>query len=603
MIIKMIKTLLISLFLLNTQLIIGNEPSATNPEIEAFQDGSQGNIARYYQLIEELDQPTASPVMDQYILGILKNNHHNSFIEKYFGKSKYSAMMFANFCVKQRYIKSVKEILEHMVLLDWEDESWDNVGINDKGEWVFPYWTPFWFLITAFEEDLEDVVDLLWPKVQSRYKVVYAAEYGDLKHFSETYEMYDWDEEISKSVLKECLSNAFASRTHELVDYLLEKEPFEPIEIVTAAANGGGWADYRRAIELIDLSTIDLQFLLKQAIIGCDYRIVRDVLNRGAKLVDKEDIRSLLRTGIPELVHIGLSNIDNIDDQLFLGLSNAYGPFSGGIGSWDPKLDGGGNVFFIGVTEDILEDQRVMKLLSGMINPGSNDTFPRSDEPFNWEDVLVSPMRKFSDLGTEEVKDMEGFYQTMIAYAKEHNLPYLGLCGGSQHLVLHHGGYIRRVEGHLGTELQVSLIPGTVSHYLAMTPDEKTAFMQSGTLPSLIIERVSVAHNYAAVEGMLGYGINLGGVSEFNVPETFNKGLWMVGCQFHPESLYDDVDFTSVNRNKQILDSYLQMCLLRKELRKEFPEEDKLIDEMNRIERETLECLQNSNNRDIGIAA
>ncbi len=317
-----------------------------------------------------------------------------------------------------------------MVLLDLGDESWEEVDVNDNGEWVFPFWAPFLFVMEAFEEKQEAMIDLLWPKIQSRYKVVFAGEFGDLKYFTETYEMYEWDEEVSKNVSKECLSNAFASRTRELIDYLLDKKKFEPLDIVMAAANGGGWADYRRAVELVDPTHIDLQLLLKEAITGCEYRIIRDVLNRGAKLTGKDDICSLLRTGIPELIHIGLANIENIDDQLFLDLSNAYGLFSGGVGSWDPKLNNGGNVYFIGVADDVLEDKKVMELLSGIINPGSNDTFPRTEESFNWEDVQVSPMRKFSDKGTIEVKDMETFYQTNIAYAEDHNLPYLGLCGG-----------------------------------------------------------------------------------------------------------------------------------------------------------------------------
>ncbi len=163
--------------------------------------------------------------------------------------------------------------------------------------------------------------------------------------------------------------------------------------------------------------------------------------------------------------------------------------------------------------------------------------------------------------------------------------------GGAQHLVLNHGGFIQRVGGHLGTQLQVSLIPGSISHYLAMTAEERFVFFETGNLPTLIIERVCVAHNYAAVDGMLGFGMDLGGVSEYNVPETFNKGLWMIGCQFHPEALYEDPDFVSVNRNKQILDSYLELCLLRKALHKGGKE---LVDEMNSIERETFERLHNS---------
>ncbi len=97
---KDLRFILFFVSLLNMSLLVRDEPLLVTPEVKAFENGSKGNIGRYYQLIEELEQPTGSPVVDQYILGILKGNHNQSFVKKYFGENKYSNMILTSFCIK-----------------------------------------------------------------------------------------------------------------------------------------------------------------------------------------------------------------------------------------------------------------------------------------------------------------------------------------------------------------------------------------------------------------------------------------------------------------------------------------------------------------------
>ncbi len=105
------------------------------------------------------------------------------------------------------------------------------------------------------------------------------------------------------------------------------------------------------------------------------------------------------------------------------------------------------------------------------------------------------------------------------------------------------------------TPIKVSFIPGTVPHFLLLTPEEQAEALSTFKINPIELTDAFTGHNYAADINNLGEDIKLAAVSDKNIPEAISFGANKIGIQFHPEKYYSDSDYVGLNRHKQFLDN------------------------------------------------
>lgn len=235
-------------------------------------------------------------------------------------------------------------------------------------------------------------------------------------------------------------------------------------------------------------------------------------------------------------------------DSVLIGITNAGYHFTDGIEGIAAKLmDQNENIFAVPLSEEVVDDDQLMKRFSGFINPGAGDNYPRNKSNFSLNDI-----------------DEDYVYQRVISFAKQYDIPYLGICYGNQQLILNNGGYLQPVKGH-GGSVSVQFEKGSIPHYMTLLPNEKAKALQTCKLEDIIIKEADVAHSYAGVKEKLGSNIKLGAISKQNenVPQAVAHGHSQVGVQFHPERRYfDEVkEENGPNRQKAFLDNFFNTTL------------------------------------------
>lgn len=188
------------------------------------------------------------------------------------------------------------------------------------------------------------------------------------------------------------------------------------------------------------------------------------------------------------------------------------------------------------------------KHFDGWINPGSADTFPKDLDSFSAK-----------DWDYEARTDFEHLYQKAIDKVLQYNMPYFGICGGAQHLVLNQAGLLKPVKGFEDAFNLVAYKDFTLSTFLALTEFEKKEALLNCTMPKISLKTQTWNH-YAAIVNQLGSSIKLGAcaaVDESIAMAYHRKGGLQFATQYHIEVLYNNDA-----RQFQIFKSYLELVEL-----------------------------------------
>ena len=137
----------------------------------------------------------------------------------------------------------------------------------------------------------------------------------------------------------------------------------------------------------------------------------------------------------------------------------------------------------------------LIRNFDGWINPGSADTFPRDLNEFSATDWNYTKRTSFEHL-----------YQKVITKVLEYNLPYFGICGGAQHLVLNQAGKLKPVKGFWDAYNMVEYKDFTLSAFLALTDAEAKEALLNCTMPKIhLVTRTF--NSYSAIAQHLGNNI------------------------------------------------------------------------------------------------
>lgn len=179
------------------------------------------------------------------------------------------------------------------------------------------------------------------------------------------------------------------------------------------------------------------------------------------------------------------------------------------------------NVISVPLKYSLTSNEKYLSIFDAFINPGASDSFNEYGET------------DISYLETNELEEHELSYHNVVAFAKHHHRPYLGICNGAQHLILNEGGSVSFVEEESD---EIILQPGSIVHFFAMSLEEQSIALQYHMFPEIQFY-ISIAHNYAGVNDKLG-NVELGGISLTGVVEAVASNFYQFGFQFHPEDRY-----------------------------------------------------------------
>lgn len=262
------------------------------------------------------------------------------------------------------------------------------------------------------------------------------------------------------------------------------------------------------------------------------------------------ELEAVINSSPEEIIKYTLKNLLP-KESVLIGISNHGYHFTDGIGAVASNLmDQNSDVFIVPLTEELVSDDSIMIKFSGFINPGAGDSYPKL------------PEFSLKDMNEDKMENHELLYQRIISFAKKHDIPYLGICLGSQYLVLNNAGFLQPVEDH-GGSITIHFEKGSIPHFMTLLPHEKAMALQECQLEDISIKNADVAHNFAAVKTKLGHNVKLGAISakDTNVPESVSYGRNLIGVQFHPERGYFEDEEGTVNRQKTLLDNFFDNSL------------------------------------------
>ncbi|OAI51015.1 hypothetical protein AYO37_00555 [Opitutia bacterium SCGC AG-212-L18] len=262
------------------------------------------------------------------------------------------------------------------------------------------------------------------------------------------------------------------------------------------------------------------------------------------------ELENIINSSKEAIIQYTLKNLVP-KNSILIGIANFNYHFTDGIGSVASKLmEQNPDVFVVPLTPELTADDAIMIRFSGFINPGAGDSYPRL------------PTFSIKDIDENRMDDHEKLYQQVISFAKKHDIPYLGICLGSQYLVLNSEGYLQPVKGH-GNTIAVHFEKGSIPHFMTLLPQEKAKALQECLLNDITAQNADVTHDFAAVKNQLGNNIKLGALSgkDENVPEAVSHGHNQIGVQFHPERGYFRDKEGEINRQKLFLDNFFENAL------------------------------------------
>jgi len=256
-------------------------------------------------------------------------------------------------------------------------------------------------------------------------------------------------------------------------------------------------------------------------------------------------LRLLLKSNDLEKVRYAFKHFPELENSMLVGVSNERDRWSPNVLTYlEDNLKNDKDAFLMFISKEISADESILSRLSGFINPGAGDSYPRNNQEFT-----------FSDMDEAKWVDTEIIYQRIINIALKYDIPYLGICAGAQTLVLKQKGTLERVKYHDSRNVDIKVKAGTVPHFMGLMPEEKVTALKDCLLEDYTIKDAWVAHSYAAVEGKLGKDIILAGKSEFDVPEAYSLGVNKIGVQFHPEDEYG-YGLDRSNRQQELIQTF-----------------------------------------------
>ena len=114
----------------------------------------------------------------------------------------------------------------------------------------------------------------------------------------------------------------------------------------------------------------------------------------------------------------------------------------------------------------------------------------------------------------------------LLELARTRGLPVLGVCRGLQHIVAHHGGALRRVEGHVRARHPITREPGVRPELPLTDRDEVNSFHGYGVTPE----------DLASARGLLA----LARAPDGTVEAVVHERLPIAGIMWHPERAPND---------------------------------------------------------------
>lgn len=156
-----------------------------------------------------------------------------------------------------------------------------------------------------------------------------------------------------------------------------------------------------------------------------------------------EVIKEILLSKEHVLVKYLFDHVPELKDAYLIGVGLNYtrGETTGHVLEiLSQKLKAIKNAYYVEISLEIAQDEEIMQYMSGLINPGASDSYPEYKKPF-----------KLEEMPFEKRMYHEKVYQEVITMAKKYDIPYLGICAGSQHLVLNGNGSLKQ-GGHGGSK-------------------------------------------------------------------------------------------------------------------------------------------------------
>lgn len=236
-----------------------------------------------------------------------------------------------------------------------------------------------------------------------------------------------------------------------------------------------------------------------------------------------------------------------------------------------------GNVIFHLINREILEKagDNFLIQFDGIINPGALDSFPPLNE-FNINDCPLN-------------LSIEKLYKKTIEIAAHNKIPYLGICAGAQHLVLFQNGSLRPIKGYSVGKHQITFLKPSISYFMSLTKNQQNLALELCKLPN-IKYLGDTAHNYVATNNNLGFEIQLGAISEDNIPMAYSSANGINhATQFHPEHYYKEDDNPQAFHQTAWIDNFIELAIMQHNHR--FNNEIEPIDYFKKVKLRLEECL------------
>jgi len=290
--------------------------------------------------------------------------------------------------------------------------------------------------------------------------------------------------------------------------------------------------------------------LMKAIIKLRDFDILKSINIPKQVLSNPDVVKETLLSSDYNFVKYFFENVPELKDSYLIGVGLSY--TRGMVTEQVLKILSGKikshqNGYHVEISLEIAQDEAIMQYFSGFINPGGVDSYPFDDMPFTLAD-----MNEHDRIYHEKV------YQAVIMMAKKYDIPYLGICAGSQHLVLNSHGSLKR-SGH-SDSTEITFSAGTIPHFLLLTEEEKANALSKCEFENIKLIDAYTAHHYAGYIENLGKGVKLAAISNDGISESYSLGANKIGVQFHPEMYYyRDVFGLEINRYKQFLDNVFEI--------------------------------------------
>ncbi|WP_263081185.1 gamma-glutamyl-gamma-aminobutyrate hydrolase family protein [Endozoicomonas sp. Mp262] len=261
-----------------------------------------------------------------------------------------------------------------------------------------------------------------------------------------------------------------------------------------------------------------------------------------------EKIRIMLTSGNSTVIKHALLKIEE-DNFTLIGIANINGQFSGHFKRLGEKSAESHRMLLVALNYEVLMDRDIINRLDGFILPGNDDTYNSvrnySFLPFSWNDMQPGMTH-----------ETEHLYQLIYSYAMDRKMPLLGTCAGNQHLALHQYGKLAKLPRPFTGYIDVTLVPATLNHYMAMNPSEQLKALNQCHLPEMTVQG-TVMHSYAIEEP--GEDVVVGGYTpgkRHPVIMAASMGGHISTFQFHPEYAYKEgTDGKDINSN--IIDNFI----------------------------------------------